>query len=437
MGCVPNYSPPSALGIEPQPAATESAGATPRVEPKGYGATALPRGEGQDYTNNIRDFVFEIGNLKGIGKIPERGQIFKSYNNQLKPIGEANNDLVKQLNIDDKRVYTSKAYFIDHHFSNHPNTEPIRYYTIPDVLNNPTEIRLDNRDATQKKYIFIKQYDKYHTIVVDVGIDRGRLVLYKTFFAQNKRPYENLPLIRSESAREGDISSIGPATESSSPVAPPEAISARQADSSRTIPPPTEPVKPPVAGAVPPKLSEAEIGRLLGTKRALEKELGARVRAEGNKLTEEIFGGGGREDIFDRIKQITSGIRVTKDLTMRLEPEELRRLKGIAMGKKVPLETSHTATSLDEIAEALKMDADDLLEQMLLAGKKERIPAEVQRMAEENVRGIITGASLYKKLAEVKQKLGEGELSTTPPDHYRRRGRIRQNRSLIKRHGTP
>lgn len=97
---------------------------------------------------------------------------------------------------------------------------------------------------------------------------------------------------------------------------------------------------------MPPKLSEAEIGRLLGTKRALEKELNAKIRAEGNRLTEEIFGGRGREDIFDRIKQITSGIRITKDLTMRLEPEELARLKGIAMGKKVPLETSHNATPI-------------------------------------------------------------------------------------------
>ena len=39
--------PPSALGMEPQPTATESVGATPKVEPiKGYGPESLPQGEG-------------------------------------------------------------------------------------------------------------------------------------------------------------------------------------------------------------------------------------------------------------------------------------------------------------------------------------------------------------------------------------------------------
>lgn len=43
---VPLPPPPSALGIEPQPTATESVGATPSVDVKTSGAMALPRGEG-------------------------------------------------------------------------------------------------------------------------------------------------------------------------------------------------------------------------------------------------------------------------------------------------------------------------------------------------------------------------------------------------------
>lgn len=175
----------------------------------------------------------------------------------------------------------------------------------------------------------------------------------------------------------------------------------------------TEPVKPPVIEAE--ALTEAEIGRLLGTKRALEKELGAKVRAEATRLTEEIFGGEETGDIFSKIKNVTSQIELNDFLLARLQKDELARLKGIAMGKRVPLVTGGKGISIDKIAQGLKMDTEDLLEQMLLAEKKRRVPAEVQRMAEENVRGTITGASLYKKLTEVERKLSGEEPPTSPP----------------------
>lgn len=178
------------------------------------------------YHKTIKDFVYNIGAL--LNK-PEsrrtRESIFSSFDNKLQQVGEIKKDFASRIGLKDNKVYTGKAYFLNHHFTNHPNEQPVRYYTIPDVLSNPSEIRLDNRDGKEGMYAFLKQYDKHHTVVVDIGIEKGHLVLHKTFFSQRKRPYKKLPLIwplKKSFVGEGGFSSISPVAKAT----PAEAISA-------------------------------------------------------------------------------------------------------------------------------------------------------------------------------------------------------------------
>ena len=62
------------------------------------------------------------------------------------------------------------------------------------MLANPDEVRHDTRFG-REGYAFIKKYDKYHTLVVDALFQDGKLVLYKTFFGQQRRPYGNMSLV--------------------------------------------------------------------------------------------------------------------------------------------------------------------------------------------------------------------------------------------------
>jgi hypothetical protein len=73
------------------------------------------------------------------------------------------------------------------------------YNKIPDILNNPDDVKLDDRNPDRKALVFVKKYEKYGTVVVSVDVtDMGKIVIHKTFF-NTKRPYTHLRSIRSSS----------------------------------------------------------------------------------------------------------------------------------------------------------------------------------------------------------------------------------------------
>lgn len=144
-----------------------------------------------EHQDNLNSFIKEIDNLKG--KKVTRTYAFKKFDNALKPIGEIEPKYAQNLGVEDNKVYSSLAYFIDHHFNNHPNTTNAEYSTLPEVLLNPDEVKKNNKRGA-KGFIFIKKFDKYHVAVANVDIENGKIILHKTFFAQTKKPYKNFSL---------------------------------------------------------------------------------------------------------------------------------------------------------------------------------------------------------------------------------------------------
>lgn len=190
--------------------------------------------QGQNLKANLESFIASISEAKEKGATT-REKIFEAFENTLLPIAQIAEPYASMLGAKDPFVYSGKAYFVDHHYSNHPKTEIKRYSTINEVLTKPDEVKKDpNRNGG---FVFIKKYDKYHTVAVNVGSEGGKLVLYKTFFTQNKKPYEKFPSVGQNIVGEGDISSISPASEE----APAEAISALPTN--KNIPPSERRVK--------------------------------------------------------------------------------------------------------------------------------------------------------------------------------------------------
>lgn len=109
----------------------------------------------------------------------------------------------EQFEVEDKFVYTSFGYAIEHYFNRHPNTPIEDYFLLPDTIFNPdkkkevgreTKDRLGNLiyDASQA---FVKEYDKWHvsTIKVDAELTPSgkKLIAFKNFYDDKREPYKN------------------------------------------------------------------------------------------------------------------------------------------------------------------------------------------------------------------------------------------------------
>lgn len=133
-----------------------------------------------------------------IAKEKSRNQIFKIFGNELKPIAYISPEYLKYLdeNINDNRVYSGKGYFIDHAVNHHSNTSIQEYFKMQEIINNPDDVKLDDK-REKATIIFIKKYDKYGTVIVNADInEQKKIVFHKTFFMQNKKPYPNISSVR-------------------------------------------------------------------------------------------------------------------------------------------------------------------------------------------------------------------------------------------------
>jgi hypothetical protein len=171
------------------------------------------------YQKTIQSFINQIGRLRHT-KL-SREEIFSRYGNDLVPVGEIDSSTMARLNVRDPKVYTGEAYFVDHHLNHHPENLPARYRTIPDILAHWDDIKIDSRPGREGGYIFIKRYDRYHTLVTRVGEEEGRLLLYKTFVTSTRQPYKTLPSIKDRPVGEVGHTSIGSTPQRG---VPPEAV---------------------------------------------------------------------------------------------------------------------------------------------------------------------------------------------------------------------
>jgi hypothetical protein len=167
------------------------------------------------YQKTIQGFIDQIGRLKH--SKPTRKEIFSRFKNELVPVGEIDADTMARMGVKDPKVYTGEAYFLDHHVNHHPENIPARYRTIPDMLAHWDDIKIDQRPGRGAGYVFIKRYDKYHTLVTRVGEEEGRLLLHKTFFVKSSEPYPKLPSIKDRSVGEAGHTSIGSAPQRGAP----------------------------------------------------------------------------------------------------------------------------------------------------------------------------------------------------------------------------
>ncbi len=78
-------------------------------------------------------------------------------------------------------------------------------------MESPDSIKETNVDG-KRTLVFIKQFDKYNSVIVQLSESDGKVLLHKSFFSPKKEPYAKLPSIRpSDMSSVGGVSTISPA----------------------------------------------------------------------------------------------------------------------------------------------------------------------------------------------------------------------------------
>jgi hypothetical protein len=128
-----------------------------------------------------------------------RSEIFTQFGNEYEPIASVHPEYLKYLgdDISDTAVYSGKGYFIDHAVNHHPEVAITEYMKIPDILSNPDDVKLDDRNPDRASLVFVKKFENYGRVIVSVDTnDMGKIVIHKTFFYSKKSPYTQLRSIR-------------------------------------------------------------------------------------------------------------------------------------------------------------------------------------------------------------------------------------------------
>jgi len=100
----------------------------------------------------------------------------------------------------DNNVYCSEAYFIDHAINRHESTTYEEYMALQEVIDHNDDIK-EVYDNGKRSVVFVKQItsDKhnYAGMAVQLEVNKeGKIVWYKTFFAQKREPYKNYNSIK-------------------------------------------------------------------------------------------------------------------------------------------------------------------------------------------------------------------------------------------------
>ena len=124
-------------------------------------------------------------------------EIFAHFGNEPQPVAFIPKEWLTKLfgeEIADNRVYSGKAYFIDHAVNHHPEDIDLEAYVLmQEMISKNTEAIIDDRKG-KKGVIFVKQYDKNYLLAVELRQeDDGKIHLYKSLSkTRSKKPYPNL-----------------------------------------------------------------------------------------------------------------------------------------------------------------------------------------------------------------------------------------------------
>ena len=124
-------------------------------------------------------------------------EIIAHFGNEPQPVAFIPKEWLTKLfgeEIADNRVYSGKAYFIDHAVNHHPEDIDLEAYVLmQEMISKNTEAIIDDRKG-KKGVIFVKQYDKNYLLAVELRQeDDGKIHLYKSLSkTRSKKPYPNL-----------------------------------------------------------------------------------------------------------------------------------------------------------------------------------------------------------------------------------------------------
>lgn len=124
-------------------------------------------------------------------------EIIAHFGNEPQPVAFIPKEWLTKLfgeEIADNRVYSGKAYFIDHAVNHHPEDIDLEAYVLmQEMISKNTEAIIDDRKG-KKGVIFVKQYDKNYLLAVELRQeDDGKIHLCKSLSkTRSKKPYPNL-----------------------------------------------------------------------------------------------------------------------------------------------------------------------------------------------------------------------------------------------------
>ena len=159
--------------------------------------------ESKTYPARVQEWLGGENRNQAKGKTYD--ELVQLFGNDPKPVAYIPKEWLSVIGegIKDNRIYSGKAYFIDHAVNHHPGISPEKYGDMQSVLSTPDDVKEIIRDG-KRSVAFIKKIDRYNAVVVQVeATPDGRIVWHKSFFDQKKEPYAKYPSIRPISESSG------------------------------------------------------------------------------------------------------------------------------------------------------------------------------------------------------------------------------------------
>ena len=130
-----------------------------------------------------------------------RSEIETIFGTELEDIATVPEAYLKAIfgeGITDPRVYTSKAYFVDHVVNHHAaDVFAADYHEIQSILNNPDEVirdtRINEKGVKRNGVIFTKRIGRTYLLAINLEeTESGRLQLYKSLSKTKRKPYPKM-----------------------------------------------------------------------------------------------------------------------------------------------------------------------------------------------------------------------------------------------------
>ena len=130
-----------------------------------------------------------------------RSELEFIYGKELEDIATVPEAYLKAIfgeGITDPRVYTSKAYFVDHVVNHHAaDVFAADYHEIQSILNNPDEVirdtRINEKGVKRNGVIFTKRIGRTYLLAINLEeTESGRLQLYKSLSKTKRKPYPKM-----------------------------------------------------------------------------------------------------------------------------------------------------------------------------------------------------------------------------------------------------